>query len=932
MNRLQAPRGGAHRTESKDVQNRTCLTPRSGLVAALLLVAAAPVPAQQVRVRAVAPVGALAQPTGQDDAGTPVEMFENPNLDRYLRRAQAFLDREDFPAAIQVLQDVVEGRTIEVVGPPAEDGQAGGEPVDEDKDGAAEETKETQRAATLLDARQSVFSLDGRLYRPVRRLCHELLSRLPPIGLELYRASYEVAANEMLERALADGSLTALEEVANRYFITIPAGRAMMLLADRLMHEGRYRAAVQVLRDLIEVYPAEERKVLGVSDVWGRFKIALCLRMAGEVGVAHEQAVEMARQHPGETLRILGELQAVADLPDSELFAGELVAPAAHTADRGPGWLTQSTEELVPMWQFRFSDPQPYRDPGSSTNERNVVFFEEGYQATTMPHAGRYGAATWVAFGSPSPDDPAAMRASFLEHFRLRVADAASGVQLAASGAPDLPPPPRENHPRVRIAACDFALLRPVEDGERRYVIVGYEKDTKAQAKVLRTSKLVAYGRDTMEQLWTSDQWTDGEAGLEDVTFLAAPTVFGERLLLPALRRSAYSLECLDRRTGRPLWHTPLHSGGSAFFKAPGTPVAVQGGVAFVVTNAGCLAAVDAFAGDLRWIRRYERTDPRREARKKKQSRSPSGMRWGSFFVDSEMPSFLPNDLIVDGGLVITAPCDSDVMLCLDGASGEPVWMLDAALPTSYAPYGQLRTIVGATDEDLFALSDGYLVCIGLRGGLVKWASDLPSSMPRFSERGRGTVVGDHVLLPGDRELLVYDAAGRQPLRRIALPSFDPSRDPVSGSFHVVSHGPWLAAGYAGAIEVFSSREALRGLAASTSDVLRRATLLVEAGDRAAAEAVLTERLRHRDLPAPRRASLSEVLLSLVRQRANERAATEGVAAGLAVLDEVAALFDERDLRLDWYLARLELCKDVGDLHAHEREQRRLYEVMEGRL
>ena len=31
-------------------------------------------------------------------------MFENPNLDRYLERAQMFLDREDYTAAVHLLQ------------------------------------------------------------------------------------------------------------------------------------------------------------------------------------------------------------------------------------------------------------------------------------------------------------------------------------------------------------------------------------------------------------------------------------------------------------------------------------------------------------------------------------------------------------------------------------------------------------------------------------------------------------------------------------------------------------------------------------------------------------------------------------------------------------------------------------------------------------
>ena len=95
-----------------------------------------------------------------------------------------------------------------------------------------------------LSARNAVFSQDGRIYRPVSLLCHELLAGMPAVGLELYRTAYEFAAEEQLQAALESGSMTALEQVANRYFITLPAGRALIQLADRLMHEGRYRGAV----------------------------------------------------------------------------------------------------------------------------------------------------------------------------------------------------------------------------------------------------------------------------------------------------------------------------------------------------------------------------------------------------------------------------------------------------------------------------------------------------------------------------------------------------------------------------------------------------------------------------------------------------------------------------------------------------------------
>jgi len=898
--------------------------------------------AQGPGVRVVAPAGPLvvAQPgqdAAADDPGATVEMFENPNLDRYLRRAQSFLERSDYTAAIEVLQDVIEGRTIEVVAAEPEPGDdasgtdAGGDTPKPTPGRTASGEQQEQRGPNLteLTARNSVFSHDGRLFRPVRRLCHELLSRMPAVGIEIYRTTYEFEAEQLFDEAVASGSLTGLENVANKYFVTLPAGRAMSLLADRLMHEGRYRGATQVLRDLLDIYPEENRRLLGIQDVWCRFKIALCLRLAGEGEAAAAAVQQLADSNPEESLRILGQLETIRDLPENKLFQRDVVAiDKRRSRTDGITWLAPQTSELVPLWEFRFEDPEPYKAP--KANNSNRFNRAVGNGPSAMPFADRYGPATWVRIADDDVAGSSVPRALFLEHFRLRMADASSGLLMASTEASNIPPKAHEGHPRVRIAACDNALLRPVQDEQRRYVIIGYEGNSSSNTVLLKKSTLVAYGRDDWRTVWTSEDWMEGDDGLRDVTFLAAPTVFGERLLLPSLRNGSYALECIERTTGRPLWHAPLHAGGSEFFKAPGCPVLVQGGIAYVATNAGCLAAVDAFAGDLRWIRRYERDDPLHGRRRKKVTRSHNNNPFGGYgvqFSQEALKSFLPSDLILHDGKLIFAPVDGEMLLAIDAASGEPVWMLDGR--THYAPYGNLKLVIGNNDDCLFARSDSHVVCIELAGGLVRWSEPLPSFGDKHG-RGRGAVVGDSVIVPGARELLVFDVANRAPMRRLPLPAFGQSRDPLEGSFNVVSQGPWLALGFEGGVQLFSTIPALVNVAEVTDDPMRRATLLTRAGDTAAAERVLGAAIRATDDEAVERRA-GKQLLALVRQRAVELGRAGDLPAAMKVMDEASELMQQRDVRLNWHLARIEICKEVGDLRAHEAEQQRLYEFMEER-
>ena len=87
--------------------------------------------------------GAIAVPAKEElETGVPVEMFESPNLDRFVRRARRFLDEERYEDAIAVLQSVVEGRTLE-----AEPTEAEATPEPEAKQAEAAPEAQGQKGA-----------------------------------------------------------------------------------------------------------------------------------------------------------------------------------------------------------------------------------------------------------------------------------------------------------------------------------------------------------------------------------------------------------------------------------------------------------------------------------------------------------------------------------------------------------------------------------------------------------------------------------------------------------------------------------------------------------------------------------------------------------------------------------------------------------------
>ena len=837
---------------------------------------------------------------GNQDSGIAVKMFESPTLDRFLRKAQEFLDRDDFGGAIQVLQDVLEGR----IEPGARLEGSDEDPPPADPVDAAPED----------DPTHAVFSSDERLYRPVRRLCQEKLARLPGPGQVLYREMFEVAAARDYETALARFDVRGLEAIYNRYFATYSAARAMYSAGDLLMHQGRFRAAIQTFRNLLHVYPDELRaEIAGLSDVYARIKIALCFLEMGERAAAGEILAELEQVDTGVSVRLQGELVGVGQLRESELFSGAAQSDRPHSTRETPVVLRSLPTSLLPVWEHRFAELQPYRRPSGSRG-RNL---QVSGSAPAAPSHSQFSPGTSARFVDG--------RLAFLDHFRLRIHDVCSGMLQSESDGALVPPPPRQGHARVRVPVYDWAASRVAFDDERYYCIRGPGRPASGVLDPILKNGLIAYDRGTLRPLWSSLDRVARDTPRE--TFLATPTVFGRRLIGPVLVGGAYALQALDGLTGEVLYRVHLHAGGSEFARAPSAPAVVELGIVYVLTNAGAIAAVDAYTGELNWVRRYERTHPLRPARRRRAgSRTRNAMQ--RTFRESRLTSFAPSELAVIEGRVIFAPVDGDVLICLDGASGELLWVISR--PNSRQVY-----LLGHNSRFLYLCGERSMMCVDHRTGVRLWEVDTPTGQ----WEGRGLVSEQVILLPGDRAIYGRAADGSGGWRRVDLPKFFVGREPLTRPANLFASGPHVVVSHAGGVEVFASPEALQELASAATDLERRAALLVQAGDLVAAIEILGPLAADESRTAAERDATARRVLALARDVVLARAA-HGAAAGaaqrarddaLALMDRCRAWLTQRDLLLRWQLLRIELFRELGERDAVEREQDVLYAMMEGR-
>lgn len=898
-------------------------------------------PGQRLEAKPEVPIAVhdrlLADPakaaTQTGDPGPVVRLLESPNVDRFLRRAQDFLGRSDWPNAIRVIQDVIEGRTLEEGAPagaePAEvPAPAKPNPQPAPGPGVTRRTAAGQPEAAQPVAddpwrnadesgAQSVFSADERLYRPVQRLCHELLASLPPEGVAWYRTQFEVIADREYAAALRARDVSALELVYDRWFLTRAAGKALRAAGDLFMDQGRMRAAHQAYRRLLDVYPESARRESGIDELWLRARLMLCLALLGERASAEAAVEELRSAHAEDSLRIQGELVPVKGLLESEAFRGIAVAKSAAHARARLTAMDGSAELLVPLFEHRFSDPQPYRPARGQNDNSQVIFIgNDGEGLSATPKFTDFQPGGHVLFLPGGSPDSAQL--AFLDHYRLTLVDAASGKVLAATSLDAVVPSPASGTPRTRIPAYDWSLLRASSDEARVYTVIGPSGRKLAGIKPVLRTTLEARSRADLSVAWS----TEASAELRDVTYLAAPVVEGGKLYAPVMHAGTFWLLCQNAQDGAVLFRTPLHREGTEFAKPTAVPVVIDSGAAYVLTNAGVLAAVDVLSGAVKWLRRYERIDPLRPPRKKTNSEQQRQIAFGGqVFRELPLEGFAPSDLVVKDGLVVLAPTDGTQLLCIDGATGEPRWMCERR---------DMQYVIGIDDELLFVGGEDSITALRFASGVRLWRAELPSFEGSTRWRGRGFVSDGLVVVPGDRCVHVMPADASRPWSTIALPPFRLGRDPLAGPVNLFAHGPWLAAVHAGGIEVLSTARALGAVASQLGDPLRQAIVLAQAGELTAAvtalEAVDTQS------GAAVRDEVGRRMVAWCGEIALAHAASGSRAEALAVMDRAraaAAAASSGKLLQRWHLARIELFQALGDFDAIAMEQQTLYKLME---
>lgn len=271
------------------------------------------------------------------------------------------------------------------------------------------------------------------------------------------------------------------------------------------------------------------------------------------------------------------------------------------------------------------------------------------------------------------------------------------------------------------------------------------------QGDLATERRLVAIDAETGRPLWNRRIDDYKQSGLEDAAIRGPALVdqglviFGIEKDISRRRLDSYYLMAVDLRTGDFRWARPVGSSGTLNFGwrpvINDGPVA-YGGVVYLTSRIGFVAAVEVATGRPIWVRRVEVTAQNTRA---------------------DLPWEVNVPILVGEQLFTLSPSRTEVM-SLDARTGALLARRSASdfnAPDYLLHVNGWLLVVSPATIDAVEVND-------LSDGPIRRVVELNSGGPM---RGRVGTLGNSLLVPTLREALLYsmDQIGRAPVARVAL-------------------------------------------------------------------------------------------------------------------------------------------------------------------
>ena len=551
-------------------------------------------------------------------------------------------------------------------------------------------------AAWQIDVEHEVFEYGG-----VGLIVQERLAKWPEEGLNVYRQIYGQTAADALSGATDVGGL---DHVFANYFVTDAGAAAGIRLMDLHLEAGRFLAAAWVGQRLLDLHPnlAGDRPTV-------LFRTGMAWHWAGDDATAGKILDELKVKYAGANGSIGGKDVVLADaLGGAMKTAAPRPTTRPEDADRWPsfggGWGARE----------RFLFRRPSR--GASNTKVPLIQPVLGVTDANLQKAYQLADQTDLASGQGLGVMPAAVDGElfFQDGRHIYAVKADTGRALPGweashggtnPGVYSLDEPGRARGEQLTVTVTPTCVLAVMGQGVILAALAGWGMSSTA-------ARLICVDRLSGKELWAASPADLPESALKDGDYVGTARVVGESVLFTARAGKSSEFEdcyvvCLKLSDGQYKWSTYVGSasrGGmaEAGLEAKSTSqLSVADGRAFVLSNLGTVAALDANDGRILWLNSYPRN-----ADAITSEQILRRVQLGGVNANAASKPWTQNPAVVADGKVVVLPSDGKCLVIYDAGSGAELKRIFTG------DYDEANVLLGMRGNDVVLTTDKGCYCI----------------------------------------------------------------------------------------------------------------------------------------------------------------------------------------------------------------------------
>lgn len=215
----------------------------------------------------------------------------------------------------------------------------------------------------ILEAPEDYVSPErGLEFFSLKQMVQQVLADLPEGGKRFYSLQYGPAAEQLLNRAVAQDDITLLQEVVRRYFFTKAGAEAAYTLGAYYFERGDFRAATRQWEMLSDQHDLGKSKEPLLT-----FKLAVAWYYLGNQGKCRQALKKLVRLTSGKTLEFPNGTKVTLNFANDnpvDWLAGFLGIPDLRAAQEQKNWTMYrgspsrlasalfAVPSAKPVWQY----------------------------------------------------------------------------------------------------------------------------------------------------------------------------------------------------------------------------------------------------------------------------------------------------------------------------------------------------------------------------------------------------------------------------------------------------------------------------------------------------------------------------------------------------------------------------------------------------